>query len=48
VIDDLTRGVRSGLSYSGAKNIVELHAKSDFVEVSHSSIDESNAHIFNQ
>ena len=48
VIDDLTRGIRSGLSYSGAKSISEFHTKSEFIEVSHSSIAESNTHIFSK
>ncbi len=39
--------LRSGLSYSGAKSISELQAKSVFIEVSHSSIDESSTHILN-
>jgi IMP dehydrogenase len=47
VVDDLVRGIRSGLSYSGAKSISDLQSKSDFIEVSHSSIDESSTHIFN-
>ena len=34
VIKDVVGGLRSGLTYAGARNIVELHRKAMFVEVS--------------
>ena len=45
VLEDLERGIRSGLSYSGARNISELHAKANFVLQTPSGISESHTHI---
>ena len=45
ILEDLERGIRSGLSYSGARNIPELHSKSSFVLQTTSGISESNTHI---
>lgn len=44
VIDDLMAGVRSGLSYSGAKNIKELWEKAQFIRVTQAGIRENNPH----
>ena len=41
LIDQLLGGLRSGLTYGGAKNIKELQRKAEFVEVSQSYITES-------
>lgn len=41
LIDDLLGGLRSGLTYGGAKNIKELQRKAEFVEVLPSYIKES-------
>lgn len=41
LIDNLLGGVRSGLTYGGARNIKELQRKAEFVEVTESYIHES-------
>lgn len=41
VIDQITGGLRSGLTYGGARNIKELQRKAEFVEVTDSYIHES-------
>lgn len=45
IIDDLTRNIRSGLSYSGARNIAELRNKATFIKQSHAGQIESSTHI---
>jgi IMP dehydrogenase len=45
VLDDLIRGIRSGLSYSGARCISELQAKAEFVRQTSSGQAESATHI---
>ena len=47
VISDIVRGVRSGLSYSGARTIRELQARSRMVRITSSGIIESQTHILN-
>ena len=42
LIDEICGGLRSGLTYGGAKNIKELQRKAEFVEVSRNYITESN------
>ncbi|MCB1110601.1 MAG: IMP dehydrogenase, partial [Chlamydiia bacterium] len=42
LIDELIGGVRSGLTYGGAKNIKELQRKAEFVEVTPAYIRESH------
>jgi len=42
LIDDLMGGLRSGLTYGGARNIKELQRKAEFVEVTSSYIQESH------
>lgn len=41
LIDDLLGGLRSGLTYGGARSIKELQSKAEFVEVTGSYITES-------
>lgn len=41
VIDTLLGGIRSGMTYGGARNIKELQRKAEFVEVTESYIQES-------
>ena len=48
IIEDLERGIRSGLSYSGARTIMELQAKARFVNQSTSGLSESHTHILNR
>ena len=43
VIDDLLSGLRSGLTYGGAKSIKELQRKAEFVEVSNAYISDLNS-----
>ena len=45
VVERLAAGVRSGLSYSGARNIKELYETSEMFVQSSSSTTESSAHI---
>lgn len=45
IVSDLERGIRSGLSYSGARTIEELQAKAQFVEQSSMGAGESSTHI---
>lgn len=44
VVDSLCAGIRSGLSYCGAKNINELHKKARFIRTTSGGIRESGAH----
>ena len=48
VLEDLERGIRSGLSYSGARNILELHHKAEFRIQTSSGLAESRPHIQNR
>lgn len=41
LIDKLLGGVRSGMTYGGARNIKELQRKAEFVEVTHAYMSES-------
>jgi IMP dehydrogenase len=45
VLAELERGIRSGLSYSGARTIEELQAKSQFIRQTSSGQVESGTHI---
>ena len=45
ILNDLERGIRSGLSYSGARSITELQHKSRFVAQTTSGLSESRTHI---
>jgi IMP dehydrogenase len=45
ILADLERGIRSGLSYSGARNISELHSIAQFVEQSSAGMSEGRTHI---
>lgn len=42
IIEQLDKGIRSGFTYSGAMNIMELHEKARFVQVTSSVIFENN------
>jgi len=48
LLEDLERGIRSGLSYSGARSITELQAKAEFVIQTSSGLGESKTHILNR
>jgi len=45
VLRDLEAGLRSGLSYSGARTIHELQVKAQFIRQTHAGQSESGAHI---
>jgi len=45
VLEELERGIRSGLSYSGARSIRELQQKAQFIRQTLSGQTESSAHI---
>jgi len=44
VIHQLMGGLRSSMGYLGCKNIAEMHAKAEFVEISNAGIRESHVH----
>ena len=44
IVTSIEHGLRSAMSYSGAFNISEFHAKSEFVRVSPASLGENGAH----
>ncbi len=48
IVKELEAGIRSGLSYSGSKNIREFQAKSEFVIQSGAGIVESNTHVLSK
>jgi IMP dehydrogenase len=45
IIGDLEKGIRSGLSYSGARTIAELQARAEFITQTSAGQSESNTHI---
>ncbi len=45
ILDGLVKGIRSGLSYSGSRNITEFQSKAEFVEITSSGMSESRTHI---
>lgn len=45
VLDDITRNIRSGLSYSGARDLIELRSKAKFIKQSAAAQIESSPHI---
>lgn len=44
IVEDLCAGIRSGLTYSGAKNITELWKKAQFIQITTAGYRESAAH----
>lgn len=48
LLEDIARGMRSGLSYSGARNISELQSKAHFVIQTSAGLGESRTHILNR
>jgi len=48
ILRDLEQGIRSGFSYSGAKNLDILHAIAKFTVQTSSGLSESNTHIMNR
>jgi len=47
ILKDLEKGITSGFSYSGAKNIKELQLKAKFIQQTNASCLESGTHILN-
>ena len=47
VLDGIARGTRSGLSYSGTRNIREFQARSKMIHITTSGMAESKTHILN-
>lgn len=45
IFDDLKNGIRSGLSYSGARTIAELASTAEFIKQTNSGLSESGTHI---
>ena len=45
ILEDLEKGIRSGFSYSGARNLKELQVKAQFVVQTTSGLSESRTHI---
>ncbi len=45
IIEDLRVGIRSGFSYSGARNLAELHEKATFIQQTPAGQLESSTHI---
>tara|TARA_R100001015_G_C4621698_1_gene178951 strand:- start:435 stop:1460 length:1026 start_codon:yes stop_codon:yes gene_type:complete len=48
LLEDIERGLRSGLSYSGARSIPELQACAEFIIQTSSGLGESKTHILNR
>ena len=48
ILEDIERGLRSGLSYSGARSIAELQSKAEFVVQTSAGLGESKTHILNR
>jgi len=44
VLAEIMAGVRSGMSYSGARNLKELRENAEFMEVSGNTLRENGAH----
>jgi IMP dehydrogenase len=45
ILADIEKGIRSGLSYSGARSIAALQAKAQFIKQTSSGLSESHTHI---
>jgi len=45
ILEDLERGIRSGFSYSGARNLKRLQLRAQFVTQTTSGLSESRTHI---
>ncbi len=48
ILDELSNGIRSGFSYSGARSLIEFQMKSKFVIQTSSGQDESHTHILSR
>ena len=48
VLQDLERGIRSGFSYSGARNLTDLYTMGRFIRQTSAGLIESQTHITNR
>ena len=48
ILEGIKKGIRSGLSYSGARNLLELQANAEFVVQTSSGLVESKTHILDR
>ena len=48
ILRDLEGGIKSGLSYSGARNLTELRHKVEWARQTSAGTHESSTHIFSQ
>ena len=48
LLQDITNGMRSGLSYSGARDIIDLQTKAKFVRQTGAGLNESGTHILSR
>ena len=48
ILTDLEGGIKSGLSYTGARNLTELRDKVEWARQTSAGTQESGTHIFNQ
>jgi len=48
ILDNLRQNIRSGLSYSGCKNITEFQSSAQFIQQTLSGLTESHTHILNK
>ena len=48
ILEEIKRGLRSGFSYSGARNLLELQANAEFVIQTSSGLAESHTHIMDR
>jgi len=48
ILEEIKKGIRSGLSYSGARNILELQSNAEFVVQTSSGLVESRTHILDR
>lgn len=47
ILDEICQGIKSGCSYQGVDNLVDLKNNPEFIEITHSGIIESGAHDIN-
>jgi IMP dehydrogenase len=47
ILEELSVGIRSGFSYTGARTLPELHEFSKFIKQTNAGRNESNTHILN-
>ena len=48
ILQDMINGIRSGFSYSGARDIIELQTQAQFVLQTNAGLNESGAHILSR